>query len=437
MRAILVFTLAAALCIVGAWWVAALPGTVSATIAGTTLEAATPVALTLLGLLFLVLYGIVRVLAGLYRLPRTVRRAARESRRRRGDQAVTRTLVSLAADDAGAARRDAGRARRLLGDTPLTLLLAAQAGQQAKRDTEAQEVFRLLSERKDGKLLGLRGLLRQAIAERDWTKAAGLAQQAEAAHPGAAWLVDERRRLALETGQWREAMRLSGSSRNHEADPGAQAALGVAAANAEPDAPAALRVAKQAWDADPALGPAALAYAERLRASGKERIALDVLRKTWAAAPQPSLAEAYMAPQPDKLARMRAAEELAAANPSHPDTNIMLSRVALDTGLVGRARRYAEAARTAGLDGQRLYVLLADLAEVERDPDGAQEALRNIPTASPDPAWQCGNCATVHTAWHPVCDSCGTPGRIRWTSMEGSHAAANPARTVRAIEGFS
>lgn len=437
MRAILLFTLAAALCVTGAWWVAALPGTVSATIAGTTLEAATPVALTLLALLFLVLYAVIRVLVGLWRLPRTMRRAARESRRRRGDAAVTRTLVALAADDAGAARRDAGRARRFLGDTPLTLLLAAQAGQQAKRDSEAQGVFRLLADSKDGKLLGLRGLLRQAIAERDWTKAAALAQQAEAAHPGAAWLIDERRRLALETGQWREAMRLSGPARNHEADPGAQAALGVAAAAAETDPSAALRIAKQAWDADPALGPAALAYAERLRAAGKERIALDVLRKTWAAAPQPGLAEAYIDPQPDKLARMRAAEELAAANPTHPDTNIMLARTALDTGLVSRARRYAEAARSAGLDGQRLYVLLADLAEVERDPDGAQDALRQIPTASPDPAWQCANCATVHTAWHPVCDACGTPGRIRWTSMEGSHAAASPGRTARAIEGFS
>ena len=406
MRSILVFTLAAAVCIAGAWWVAALPGTVSATIAGTTFEANTPVALTLLVLLFLVLYGVIRVLLGLWRLPRVLRRATRENRRRRGDLAVTRTLVAL-------------------------------AGQQAKRDTEAQEVFRLLADRKDGKLLGLRGLLRQAIAERDWTKAASLAQQAEAAHPGAAWLVDERRRLALETGQWREAMRLSGPARNHEADPGAQAALGVAAAAAETDPAVALRIAKQAWDADPALGPAALAYAERLRASGKERIALDVLRKTWAVAPQPGLAEAYIAPQPDKLARMRAAEELANANLKDPDTNIMLARVALDTGLVSRARRYAEAARTAGLEGQRLYMLLADLAEIERDPDGAQEALRMIPSASPDPAWQCRNCATVHAAWHPVCDACGTPGRIRWTSMEGSHSAANPARTVRAIEGFS
>ena len=38
MRAVLLFTLAAALCIAGAWWVAGLPGTVFATISGTTIE---------------------------------------------------------------------------------------------------------------------------------------------------------------------------------------------------------------------------------------------------------------------------------------------------------------------------------------------------------------------------------------------------------------
>ena len=437
MRAILAFTIAAALCVTAAWWVAALPGTVSATVAGTTLEAATPVALTLLGLLFVVLYLIVRLVVGLWRLPRVLARAARDRNRRRGDSAVTRALVALAADDAGVARREAARSRRLLGDTPLTLLLAAQAGQQAKREGEAQEVFRLLADRTDGKLLGLRGLLRQALANRDWQRAAALAQQAEAAHPGAAWLVEERRRLALETGQWREAMRLSAPTRASTGDTGAQAALGVAAAKAEQDPTTALRIAKEAWEADSALGPAALAYAARLRAVGKERTALETLRRTWAYAPQPGVADAYLEPQADKLARMRAAEELAGANPTNADTCIMLARTALDTGLVGRARRYADAARATGMNGQRLWVLLADLAEIERDPDAAQEALRNIPTAAPDPAWQCSNCGTIHMDWRPICDACATPGRIRWTPMEGAHAGPPVRGTVRAIEGLS
>ncbi len=438
MRAVLLFTLVAGLVVAGAWWIAGLPGSMSATIAGTTIEAATPVALSLLAALFLAIYVVVRLLVGLVRLPRTLGRARRDSNRRRGDLAVTRALTALAANDTGAARREADRSRRLLGDTPLTLLLAAQAGRQAGRENEAAEIFQRLADRPDGRLLGLRGLLRQAIGKQDWTTAAALAQRAEAAHPGAAWLTEERRYMALQTGQWREALRLTGPARGRGADAGARAALGIAAAQEETDPNAALRLAKQAWEAEPSLAPAAIAYAERLRTGGRDRAALDTLRRAWSLLPQPSLAEAYVAPIADRLARMRAAQELAAANPAHPDTALMLARMALDAGLTGEARRHAETARRAGLDARRVWVLLADLAEADGDAAGSQEALRHIPAARPDPAWQCGNCGTVHQAWHPVCEACGVPGRIGWTDR-----AAAPSGGVRltpaapaAIEGF-
>lgn len=435
MRAVLLFTLAAAACIAAAWWIAALPGAVSITIAGTTLEAATPVALTLLGVLFLVLYLLIRMLAGLFHMPRNLRRWRRDRRRDGGDAAITRALVALAANDGNAARRETARSRRLLGDTPLTLLLAAQAGRQAGRDAEASEIFQALADRPDGRLLGLRGLLRQAIAAQDWPAATALAERAEAAHPGATWLADERRSMALQTGQWREALRLSGPARGREADPGARAALGVAAAEQEQDVNAALRLAKQAWEAEPSLAPAAIAYATRLRAGGRERPALDVLRRAWSLHPHPELAEAYVAPIADPGGRMRAAQELASANPAHPDTAMMLARTALDAGNAADARRHAETARKSGLRGRRIWLLLADIAEAEGDHDAAQDALRHIPAAAADPAWRCMQCGTVHAAWHPVCDACGTPGRIAWTE-ESAHGPAPRLAARAAIEGL-
>ncbi len=435
MRAVFLFTVAAALCVTVAWWVAALPGSIAMTIAGTSLEASTPVALTLVAALFVVLYLVVRLLLGLYRLPRTLRRRQRERNRGRGDAAVNRTLVALAANDAGAARREADRSRRLLGDTPLTLLLAAQAGRQAGRDTEAQQIFQLLAEQKDGKLLGLRGLLRQAIANQDWETAAAYASQAEAAHPGAKWLVEERQRMAVETGKWTEALRLSTPSRNQQADPASRAAFAIAAADAEADPAAALRLAKQAWDAEPALAPAALAYASRLRRAGRERAALDVLRRSWGLLPQPALATAYMVGIGSPVARIRAAQELAASNPQHPDTKLMQARVAQEAGLTREARAHAEAARAAGLADRRLWVLLADLAEADGDTEGAQEALRQIASAKAGPVWRCSACGGLHEGWQPVCDACGTPGRVQWTDAES--ALPVPRRVPpAAIEGF-
>jgi uncharacterized protein HemY len=158
----------------------------------------------------LLLFAVCRVppLGALVRLPRTCARL-RQWRRRHRDAALTRTLLALAAGETGDARREASRARRLLGDTPATLLLAAEAGRIAGRNDEAETAFRALADRRDAAFLGLRGLLRQAIERQDWTTATALARQAEAVEPGAAWLRRERFRLAVRAGEWSDALALA------------------------------------------------------------------------------------------------------------------------------------------------------------------------------------------------------------------------------------
>ena len=345
--------------------------------------------------------------------------------------------MALAANDAGAARREGDRSRRLLGDTPLTLLLAAQAGRQAGREEDAAEIFRQLAARTDGKLLGIRGLMRQAVARQDWTEAAKLAEQAEAAHPGAAWLTEERRRMALQTGQYREALRLLGPGRRGSADPNGRAALAIAAADEEPDASASLRLAKQAFEADPSLGPAAIAYATRLRIAGKERSALDVLRRCWSLLPQPVVADAYMAGISDPIARHSAAGGLVASNPGHPDSALLLAKTAMEAGLTAEARRHLETARNAGLSDRRLYLMQADLSELDGDANASQEALRRIPAATPGPAWRCLHCGTIHQEWHAVCEACGVPGQIKWTAADAITAPAQRLPAPQAIEGLA
>jgi HemY protein len=436
MRTVIGFTILAALCVWGAWWVAALPGSVSITVSGTTIETSTPIGLTLLALLFLAIYVVIRLIAAILRSPRVIGRWRKDTNRRKGDLAVNRTLVALAANDTGAARREADRSRRLLGDTPLTLLLAAQAGRQAGREDDAQAIFTQLAARPDGKLLGIRGLMRQAVARQDWAAAAKLAEQAEAAHPGAAWLTEERRRMALQTGQYREALRLMGPSRRGGADPDVRAALAIAAAEEEPETNASLRLAKQAFEADPSLGPAAIAYATRLRKGGRERSGLDILRRCWSLLPQPGVADAYMDGITDPISRHSAAGGLVASNPRHPDSALLLAHTAMEAGLTAEARRHLETARNAGLSDRRLYVLQADLAELDGDAAASQEALRAIPAASPGPTWRCLHCGTIHAEWHALCDACATPGRIKWTASGVVTPPAPKLAVPQAIEGL-
>jgi HemY protein len=414
MRRVLLVLVICGIVLALAWALAGLPGRVTANVGTFTFEAATPVVALGLLLLFALLYTLFRLLGATIRLPHTFRSRQAARRRRTGDIAVTHTLLALAAGEKADARREASRARRMLGDTPQTLLLAAEAGRLAGRIDEAEAAFRTLAARDDAAFLGLRGLLRQAIEREDWPEATALARQAEAVQPGAAWLRHERARLAVRAGDWPDALALA------DAD-APKAALATAAADAEHDPARALRLAKQGWQDDPSLAPATLAYASRLRAAGKENRALAAIRHAWSIAPQPDLAAFVMAPIADKLARMPAAQRLTEANPDHAESRLLLARTALDAGLTGEARRYAEAARAAGVNQRRLWLLLAEIEEAEGGDTEAgrlaqRDALRHAATADPDPQWRCTACHTTHADWHPTCPDCFTVGSLRWTT---------------------
>jgi HemY protein len=413
---VLWFLVAAAITIAVAWWVAGLPGHVAASLAGYTVETSTPVALVGLVVVVAVAYLLLRLLALLITLPRRNRRWRERRRRMAGDRAVSRTLLALAAGDEGDARRESRRARGLLGDTPQTLLLAAEACRLAGDDGEAAAIYKLMAEREDAAFIGLRGLFRQAMAREEWNTATALAARAEAVHPGGAWLKEERSLLAVRTGNWQQALLLAG--------PGAPtAAYATAASDAAADPAEAIRLARRAWRNNPAFTPAALAYARRLREAGRERTAQGVIRQSWQAAPNPELAAFALANITDPWARVKAAGRLAEANPDHPESHFLLARANLDAGLSGEARHHAEAARRNGLNQRRLYLLLADL-EAEEKPESEEarqahreaqhEALRAAASADPDPGWRCEVCGTPQSGWLPACPACHTAGRIAW-----------------------
>jgi HemY protein len=407
LRAVSLLVLAAAV-VALAWFVAHLPGQFVLHFGSYVVQTSVPVALLALAVLFGVLYALARLVAAVLRIPQwlNVRGALRQ--RRRGDEAVTQSLLALAAGDGTEARRESARSRRLLGDTPQTLLLAAQAARISGREDEAEAIFRELAARKDAGFLGQRGLLRQALARQDWVAAAEYARRAEAAHPGAAWLRTERAQIAVQTHDWREALSLS-------APDAPLAAFATAAAEEQTDPAEGRKLAKRAFEADPALAPAAIAYARRLREQGKEPRAIDVLRRCWSLAPHPDVAAFALAPASGALERLSAAEGLVGTVlEDHPETHLLLARLHLDAGQVAAARTQLDLARAGGLDQQRVWLLQADIAEAEEQPDEAREALRHATTAPSDPVWRCGSCGTVHTRWLAVCPQCRTAGRVAW-----------------------
>jgi HemY protein len=411
MRVVVGILLLAVLAVTASWWLEHLAGGIDLRVGSLTIEAPLSVVVLALLVFCVVLYGLYRLLYTLFTIHHAVRRSGERGSRRRGEQAVTATLVALAAREGADAKRAAARARRYLGDTPHTLMLAAYAGSVSGDETAASEAFEKLAAHKDASFLGLRGLLAQAVAKEDWGRANDLAKQAERAHPGAAWLRAERSHLAMRTGDWQEALLLNRDDTPH-------AALAAAAAEAETDPARALKLAKEAFKRDPALPAAALAYARRLREGGREKAAQEVLRRAWARAPHPDIAEFALAPSVDRLARLKAGQALVAEAAESADSHLLLGKLSLEAGLTGEAQRHAEAAERTGLKQRRLYLLMADIAEAlgtdEAHLARYREAMKRAAGAEADPAWVCGACGTTHTAWQPGCPSCHTAGRIEW-----------------------
>lgn len=421
MRRVLVVTIAAAAILALAWFLAGLPGTVAINLSGYSISFATSLALVALAVALTVVLLVIRLVAYVLRTPSRFSFWRRRRRRAGGDDAITRTLVALAAGVEDEARREAARARKLLGDTPQTLLLAAEAGRLGKREDEAAALYNLLADREDGALLGLRGLFRQALNREAWTEAAAIAARAEKAHPGGSWLREEREQLAVRTGNWPLALRLSEAGAPREA-------FAVAVVNAEPDADEALRLARRTWKTNPGFAPAALAYARRLRKAGRDARAQGTIHEAWSINPHPELAAFLLDAIEDPHEREREAGRLVASNIDHPECRLLLARVALAAGQIRDARYHLNAAQRAGLDQKRLWLLWADLemqehGDTEAGQTAQREALRRATLASPDPAWRCDNCGAEHVHWLAACPACHAAGRINWSVRQVAVAA--------------
>jgi HemY protein len=399
MRRAVGFLIIAAMLLAAAWGIGTIPGTLVAHSGPYTIETSVPAAIIMLAIIVLLLTLLLRLIGGLRRAPGGFFSWRSGRRRKQGELATERGIVALAAGDAAAAQTQAATARKFLGETPLVLLLTAEAARLAGQPEQANAAFQQLTRHKTLAFLGHRGLTRHHLAAGDTATATTHALAAEDAYPGSAWTKTQRLDIALKNRDYQAALGLT-------ANQAEVAALATAAANAAATPANALRYAKQAVKAAPAFPPAIAAYANALRRTNRERAATKLLAKGWAAAPQKLIADAWLAKAATPIERAQAAAELAKFAPGHPESELLLAQTALAAQLRGEAKRHANAAIQAGLTDKRPYSILATL-----DPDPkAIAAAANAPL----PTWRCNVCSAESPDWNPVCPSCGKAGTLSW-----------------------
>jgi len=432
MRRALFILIVLGLVTAGTLWVAARPASVTVSAADVVVDAPLWLAVLAVVLVLIVVGLIVRLYAGArsWLARRRLKRALR--RRDAGDEAMVAAFAALAAGDGATALKFGDKARHLLGDTPLTLMLAGYAARAAGRVQTAETLFRQLAEQ-DGPAaaLGQRGIAQIAMEQGNRAVAAEAGRAALAHQPNAAWA----RALAFEDTvrrrDWQEALRLLPPAESGSAAGLRRAALLLAAATEQGEARAALRLEQQAAALAPGLAPAHAAVVRRLRALGNVRAAERALREGLVKAPHPMLA-ALALEGPAGESRAARAKRVAAlaAEVGGGEVALAAAQSALEAEEWAEARRWAERARTAGVGDRRLYALLAKIAEgefagSERAHAEAEAHWRDAASAPEPPQWTCSECGASHPEWSYSCGACGAVGSLRWG--EGSLAPPRPA----------
>lgn len=364
--------------------------------ADSTAAAAVLLALTF-GLLAAVLW---RTILWVLAAPRRAERARIETRRRQGNEVLTRGFLAVAAGDGSEALRLSKKAAELAADAPgLVRVLAAQAAEAAGDTTQAKAAYTAMLGFPEMRLAGHRGLMQIALAQGARETALRHAQEAYGEARSARWAWRAILEARLEAADWEGGLALVKSAQDRKIVPPivaerARAALLAALAAQLEHAPEpkarhlALDHAVEAARLQPGFAPGVVMAARLLADDGKLSRATGLIEAAWRAAPHPALWLAWRDLRTDETPRERAQRlgQLAAVNPAHRESLVLYVEQAL-TANDGPAAR--EAART--LEGEpltaRIAGLMARAAYMAGAIDEARLWLAKGMGAPPEPDW--------------------------------------------------
>lgn len=424
MLRIVLFLVLIALAAAGAAWVADQPGEVVMTWGGWRASPTIPVFVLLLGLFAVAIVLLWSALTATWRLPGRMRRRRHEKRHARGRHAITHGLLAIGHGDTALARRHAEAARRHAPNDPLALLLHAQSAQLEGNRDEARRIFRVMAEREDTRLLGLRGLFIEAQRADDAVGAVMIAEEAIKLSPSSTWASHAVLGFRCARGDWSGALAILDSNLSagliDKAAYRRQRGVLLTARALEletMDRDVARESVMEAIKLAPTLVPAAVLAAKFESEAHQVRRAMKLVEAAWLANPHPDLAEAYAHVKLGDSARQRLqrVETLAAKTspdkPGHVEGQLAIARAAIDAAEFARAR--AVLAPYINDPTQRVALLMAELERTEHGDGGRARAwtLRAV-RARHDPAWTADG--YVSDRWRPVSPVTGRLDAFQW-----------------------
>lgn len=360
------------------------------------------------------------------------------NRERKGFQALSDGILALASGEARLAMSKATKAEKYLNRPELTNLISAQAAEMSGDRRKAEEVYKRLLTDDRTRFVGVRGIMKQKLADGETETAMKLAERAFALKPKHEETGDILLRLQAENEDWGGARKTLGEKLRQGVLPRdihkrRDAVLALSEAREvfrDGSSVEAREAAISANKMSPDLIPAAVMAAQGYITDGKPKYAARVLAKAWSARPHPDLAAAFASIEPneDANARIKRFRALTKLNPDDPETRMLLAELNI------AAEDFAAARAAIGdlVENDPTARSLTIMAAIERG-EGSEDSvvrgwLTRALTASRGPQWVCDNCRSVHSNWGAVCHNCSGFDTMSWrVPTEGE--VAMPAST--------
>ena len=346
------------------------------------------------------------------------------NRERKGYDALSQSMMALASGEGRTAIAKAEKAQRYLDRPELTNLLTAQAAEMAGDRRKAEETYRKLVQNDATRFVGVRGIMKQKLAEGDTDTALKLALKAFVLKPRHEETQNTLLELQAKKEDWAGARETLNAKLKHGSMPRdlhrrRDAVLALSQANdiiADGRTIEAREAAIAANRLSPDLIPAAVMAAQSYVAQGKPKYATRVLKKAWESQPHPDLAAAFADIVPDETPdqRLKRFTTLTRIKPDHPETRMLQAELYI------AAEDFPAARRALGdlVETSPTVRSVTIMAAIERG-EGASDTvvkgwLAKALTVSRGPQWTCENCHHLPGEWAPICENCGSFDTLAW-----------------------
>lgn len=447
-RLIITVALCIATALLGAF-LALNPGRVTLEFLGINAEVPFVVAAGTLLVLTLVLAFAWWLIAKIWGAPDAFRNFRKRQRREQGFDALERALIASAAGQGSLAVRQASRAEALLDRPALSRLLAARAAEAAGDLDSAQLHYEAMLEDAKTRLVARRGLASIAEARGDDRLTLTHAREAFDQAGQARWAYESLFAAQVRQARWAEAERTltEGERRDHVSKDVAQrmravllTAEGRRIEDSEPET--AAKLADKAASASPGFAPAAELAARLLAEQRKHRRASEILEAAWSHEPHPALAKVFasLRKSDSKAKRAERLRSLAALNPDHRESRMLLADVALEQANLDAARSALTPLLSQPPLSARLCTLAASMEKLAGDEDAARRHMARATHAPGEADWSDideGGRAFAYTDadWARMVEAWGLEARLIHPRHERFEIPAAAAPEAALIEG--